>query len=86
MENFVEQLVAEYYKTKGYMVTTNYWFPYQSIRKRNQNGVNQTYEAQSWTDIDVLARNDEELIIVQVKAIINRKNVSEGIINYFSKS
>ena len=85
MENFVEQLVAEYYKTKGYIVMSNYWLPYQSIRKRVQKGISQQYEAQSWTDIDILARNDKELLIIQVKAIIQQKIVSEKIIKYFEK-
>jgi hypothetical protein len=85
MENFVEQLVAEYYRTKGYLVSSNYWIPFESKRYRKQNGKEQEYIAQSWTDIDVLARNDNELLIIQVKAIINQKSVSENIINYFTR-
>ena len=85
MENFIEQLVGEYYKTKGHLVTTNYWIPFKTQRDRIQQGKSQNYKAQSWTDIDVLARNKEELLIIQVKAIINSKEVAEKIILYFER-
>ncbi|MFW5852103.1 MAG: hypothetical protein ACOCWB_07765 [Bacteroidota bacterium] len=83
MENYIEQLVAEYYKTLGYLVTTNYWIPFSTTRQRTRNDQIQEYESQSWTDIDVLARNENELLIIQVKAIIQQKKVAEKIIEYF---
>lgn len=85
MENFIEELVGEYYKTKGYFVTTNYWIPFKTIRNRTQKGKQQNYEAQSWTDIDVLARNNKELLIIQVKATINQKEVAQKINLYFDR-
>ncbi|MBN1462294.1 MAG: hypothetical protein JXQ69_07945 [Paludibacteraceae bacterium] len=85
MENYIEELVAEYYKTKGYFVLTNYWIPFQTNRNRTQKGKDQNYSAQSWTDIDVLARNDKELLLIQVKSIINRKEVAEKINIYFDR-
>jgi len=85
MENFVEQLVAEHYKTKGYLVSSNIWIPFQSKRQRTQKGMEQEYDSQSWTDIDILARNEKELLIIQVKAIVNQKIISEKIIDYFQR-
>ena len=85
MQNFVEELIAELYQSKGYFVTKNFWVPFMSTRNRNQKGKNQSYEAQSWTDIDVLAKNDKELLIIQVKAIINDKKVAEKIKIYFNR-
>ena len=85
MENFIEELIAEHYKTKGYFVTTNYWIPFTSKRKRIQKGKEQDYEARSWTDIDVLASNNKELLIIQVKAIINQRSVAEKINKYFDR-
>lgn len=85
MQNFVEELIAELYQSKGYFVTKNFWVPFTSTRTRTQKGKDQSYDAQSWTDIDILARNDKELRIVQVKAIINDKKVAEKIIQYFDR-
>jgi hypothetical protein len=83
MQNFVEELVAEHYRTQGYLVMTNYWIPYSFQRNRKQGGKEQNYMAQSWTDIDILARNDKELLIIQVKAIINQMKVVEKIKEFF---
>lgn len=85
MSNFVEELVGEYYKTKGYFVTTNYWLPFKTVRNRTQKGKEQNYAAQSWTDIDVLAKNNKELLIIQVKATINQKKIAEKINLYFER-
>jgi len=85
MSNFIEELVAEFYLTKGYFVTTNYWIPFQTKRKRTQKGIRQEYEAQSWTDIDVLAKGKNELLIIQVKATINQKEVAENINQYYER-
>ncbi|GEL76664.1 hypothetical protein [Tenuibacillus multivorans] len=83
--NFVEELVSEFYRIQGYFVQTNYWIPIITTRTRIQNGKTQTYKAQSWTDIDVLAINDKEIHIIQVKAIVNEKKVANKIIDYFGK-
>lgn len=85
MANFIEELVGEYYKTKGYFVTINYWIPFKTSRDRTQRGKKQNYQAQSWTDIDVLAKNNKELLIIQVKATINQKQVAEKINLYFER-
>lgn len=85
MSNFVEELVAEYFKTKGYFVMTNYWFPIISQRNRTQRGKAQTFTAQSWSDIDVIAMNNSELLLIQVKAIINEKKVAENVVEYFNR-
>ncbi|MCB9251299.1 MAG: hypothetical protein H6605_02435 [Flavobacteriales bacterium] len=85
MANFIEELVGEYYKTKGYLVTTNYWIPFQTSRNRTLYGKKQNYQAQSWTDIDVLARNDKEILIIQVKSGITSRNVAEKINLYFER-
>jgi hypothetical protein len=85
MQNFVEELIAELYQSKGYFVTKNFWVPFQSTRQRTQKGKDQSYDAQSWTDIDILAKNDKELVIIQVKAIINDKKVAEKIKLYFQR-
>jgi hypothetical protein len=85
MENYIEELVGEYYKTQGYFVMTNYWIPFKSARNRTQKGKEQNYQAQSWTDVDVLARNDDELLIIQVKATINQKKVADKINQYFDR-
>jgi len=55
LSNFVEELVAEYFKIKGYFIMTNYWFPIISQRNRIWRGKEQTFIAQSWSDIDVIA-------------------------------
>lgn len=85
MQNFAEELIAELYQSKGYFVTKNFWVPFTSERQRNQKGKEQSYIAQSWTDIDILAKNDEELLIIQVKSIINDKKVAEKIKLYFKR-
>jgi hypothetical protein len=85
MSNFIEELVSEYYKTKGYFVTTNYWLPFQTERKRIQNGAKQKYTAQSWTDIDVMAMNNKELLLIQVKSLINQKLIAEKINLHFER-
>ena len=84
-ENFIEDLMYEYYKMQGYFVMQNYWFDFNSIRKRNQRGKSQEYTAKSWSDIDILAINETELNIVQVKAIINDKKSAEDITEYFDR-
>jgi len=85
MQNFVEELIAELYQSQGYFVTKNFWVPFTSTRKRTQKGKDQSYDAQSWTDIDILAKNEKELVIIQVKAIINDKKVAEKIKLYFDR-
>lgn len=85
MANFVEELVAEYYKARGYLVSTNYWIPFNMPRRRVQRQMSQSYSAQSWTDIDVLARNSKELLIVQVKSSVNQAGAAEKIITYFER-
>jgi len=84
-ENFIEDLMYEYYKMQGYFVMQNYWFDFCSIRKRKQRGKLQEYKAKSWSDIDILAINDSELNVIQVKAIINDKKTSEDILEYFDR-
>jgi hypothetical protein len=84
-ENFVEELVAELLQIKGYLVARNYWFPVTSRRYRRQRGKRQEYEAQSWTDIDILARNESELLVIQVKSIINDKRVIESVGTFFDR-
>jgi len=81
MENFVEKLVEEYYKSKGYLVTTNYWIPFDM----HKEGELLSYKARSWTDIDVLAYNEKELLIIQVKAIVNQKRIADKINVYFDR-
>ena len=85
MGNFIEELIGEYYKTKGYFVTTNYWVPFTSKRKRTQNGKEQDYEARSWTDIDVLASNKKELLIIQIKAVIRQQKTANDINKHFER-
>jgi hypothetical protein len=85
MQNFVEELIADFFQAKGYFVTKNYWIPFNTKRERTQRGQKQKYESQSWTDIDVLARNDKELVIIQVKAIINDKKLVDKIIKFFKR-
>lgn len=84
-ENFIEDLMYEYYKMQGYFVMQNYWFDFVTKRKRKQRGRFQEYTAKSWSDIDVIAINATELNIIQVKAIINDKKSSEDIIEYFDR-
>jgi len=84
MENYIEQLVCEYYKTKGYLVFTNLWIPFDSERVRNREE-SKKYVAQSWTDVDVIARNNEEIKLIQVKATINSQTVAEKIVTYFDR-
>ena len=84
--NFVEELVGEYYKAKGYLVNVNYWFPFTSTRTRKQNGKQQEYQARSWSDIDVLAIGEKELLVIQVKAIINEPKAADKISDFFKKT
>jgi hypothetical protein len=84
--NFVEDLVCEYYRMRGYLVMQNYWFPVQTERRRNQNGVDQKYSARSWSDIDVLAIGPQEILIIQVKAIINGMHVAEKVETFFDQA
>ena len=81
--NFVEELVTEYYKLRGYLVTSNYWFPVVTERERSQRGKEQKYSARSWSDMDVIAVGEKEVIIVQVKAIVNEKRVVEKVKSFF---
>jgi len=83
--NYVEELVSEYYKIHGYFVMNNYWFPFTSERERTVNGKKQKYSAQSWTDIDIVAINAKELLLIQTKATINSKNVAYNIIAFFRR-
>ncbi len=85
MQNFVEELIADLFQAKGYFVTKNYWIPFSTLRKRTQGGRKQKYESQSWTDIDVFARNEKELVIIQVKAIINDKKLVGKIKTFFKR-
>ncbi|WP_018527160.1 hypothetical protein [Alkalispirochaeta alkalica] len=84
-ENFIEDLMYEYYKMQGYFVMQNYWFDFNSIRKRSQRGKSQEYTAKIWSNIDILSINETELNIVQVKAIINDKKSAEDITEYFDR-
>lgn len=84
--NFVEELVSEYYRLRGYMVTSNYWFPIQTERTRTQRGKSQTYMARSWSDMDVIAIGEKEILIVQVKAIVNEMRVVENIKTFFKQA
>jgi hypothetical protein len=84
-ENFIEDLMYEYYKMQGYFVMQNYWFDFILERYRKQKGKKQKYNAKSWSDIDVIAMNETEINIVQVKAIINDKKTAEDIIEYFDR-
>ncbi|MBI2966359.1 MAG: hypothetical protein HYY40_00915 [Bacteroidetes bacterium] len=85
MRNFVEELIAEYYLTIGCIVTTNFWTPFKSVRKRSRKGFNEIYEAQSWTDIDVLAKNESELFIIQIKSSIRCKLDAIKIKEFFNR-
>ena len=85
MRNFIEELIAEYYKTKGYFVSTNYWIPFISERNRVQKGKEHNYTAQSWTDIDILASNKNELLLIQVKSLVNQKDIADKIILHFER-
>jgi hypothetical protein len=84
--NFVEELVGEYYRNKGYLVQTNYWFPFESKRTRRDKEGAQEYSARSWSDIDVLAVGENEILVIQVKAIINEMKMAEKIIKYFRRT
>lgn len=85
MGNYIEELVGEYYKMKGYFVMTNYWIPFNTNRARESKGKQQEYSAQSWTDIDVLAKNEKELLIIQVKTTINTKETPGKIKVFFKR-
>ncbi|MBM3171921.1 MAG: hypothetical protein FJZ75_09975 [Bacteroidetes bacterium] len=85
MKNFIEEIIGEYYKMRGYIVTTNYWIPFTSKRERKRKNEKEEYFAQSWTDIDVLARNKKELLLIQVKAGINTKEVASKVNEHFNR-
>jgi len=84
--NFVEELVAEFYRISGFLVTKNYWFPFTTPRTRKVNGKGQKYKAQSWADIDVLALNEKELHIIQVKAIVNQPQTVSSILTFYDRA
>ncbi|GEM_PF-2082292 len=84
--NFVEELVTEYYRIRGYLVLPNYWFPVQNSVHRTQRGEDQKYSARSWKDIDVLAVGEKELILVQVKAIVNEAGVVAKVQSFFDQA
>jgi len=83
--NFVEEFVAEYFRFQGYIVTTNYWFPKTTTRHRIQRGKNQKYQARSWSDIDVMALNKDELVLVQVKCLLNKPQAPKDVLDFFHK-
>ncbi len=83
--NYIEELISEYYKLRGYFVMNNYWFQFQSERQRTVKGKIQKYLARSWTDIDVIAINSKELLLIQVKTSINRENIIDGIKKFFKR-
>lgn len=84
--NFVEELVAEFYKFKGFFVCQNVWFPFQTERTRKRGEKDEEYTARSWSDIDVLAMNASELNLVQIKSIINHESVVDRIITFFNRT
>ena len=85
MGSYIEEIVAEYFKIRGYLVSTNYWIPFNTKRERIRNGIKQTYSARSWTDIDVLAQGKSELLIIQVKTTINSADVARKVNQHFSR-
>jgi hypothetical protein len=84
--NFVEEMVGEFYRSKGYLVQTNYWFPFESKRIRKHKNGTQEYSARSWSDIDVLAVGKDEILVIQVKAIINEAKMAKKIIKYYQRT
>lgn len=85
-QNFIEDLLCEYFQARGYLVMKNVWFSFKSERKRRVKNKIQTYTARSWSDIDILARNDTELLIIQVKAIINSAKTVDLIKTFFPRA
>jgi hypothetical protein len=84
--NFVEELVAEYYRIKGYMIAPNYWFPVETTRYRTQRGMQQEYTARSWSDIDVLAIGEKEILLIQIKCIVNENKTVKKIETFFENA
>jgi hypothetical protein len=86
MSNYIEELTEEYFKIKGYFVMRNYWFPFVSPRKRIQNEQKQSYAAQSWSDLDVIAIDDDEILLIQTKTVLNTPEVANKIVGYFVRA
>ena len=50
-----ENLVASYYRSQGYIVESNVWFPLRTDRQRSRL---------AWADIDVLALDAKTVVFV----------------------
>lgn len=85
MGNYIEEIIAEYYKVRGFLVTTNYWIPFTTKRERTRSGKKEIYHARSWTDIDVLAKGKNELLIIQVKTTVNSTDVAKKVNTHFDR-
>lgn len=59
-----ESIVELYYQAKGYITSSNKWFWSWEKEKKKQRG---------WRDIDVLAVNNEETLIVAVTVNLHDK-------------
>ncbi len=76
VRGYVEELALRYFMKKGYLVTQNIWF---QIPKEESGK-----KVAGWSDIDLLAINEREVLVVQCKSFLGTgaaekvyRNVSE---------
>ena len=77
-KGYVEELALRYYQKKGYLVTQN--IPFQL--KKSETGK----KVSGWTDIDLLAINQKEMLIIQCKSFLGTTKAEESskaLINWF---
>lgn len=60
--SYVEDITSEFYRLKGYFISKD--IPYQIPKKVSGKKVS------GWKDIDVLAINDKEVLIIECKAFL----------------
>ena len=68
--SYVDEIVARFYLLKGYFISQGVWFMLGK-KKGNKQG--------NWTDIDILAINHEELLIIQCKSFLGTGKAEKSI-------
>jgi len=70
--SYVEEIASEYYRLKGYFIQRDYTY-----RKQTKNVGKPT----GWKDIDIIAINDKEVLVIECKSQVREKNKARHIIN-----
>lgn len=78
---YVEQLALRYFGKKGYIVQPSVWFQLDKAKTGKKVG--------GWSDIDLVALSQQELVIIQCKAFFGVKKaeaVVQGLVVWFRQA